>query len=61
MFAKDIGRVDEHVIVTTLAEADPECADMATLVIVGSSETKVIARAGAAPFVYTPRRAGRTP
>jgi precorrin-3B C17-methyltransferase len=61
MFAKAIGRADEHVIVTALVEADPKCADMATLVIVGSSETKVIARAGAAPFVYTPRSAGRSP
>ena len=46
---------------SALAEADPECADMATLVIVGSSETQVIARAGATPFVYTPRSAGRAP
>ena len=30
---------------------------MATLVIVGSRETRVIARAGRAPLVYTPRAA----
>jgi precorrin-3B C17-methyltransferase len=34
---------------------------MATLVIIGSSETKVISRGDGAPFVYTPRSAGRTP
>ena len=28
---------------------------MATLVIVGSSETRVIARPGQSPLVYTPR------
>ena len=30
---------------------------MATLIIVGSSETRVIARPGRAPLVYTPRSA----
>jgi precorrin-3B C17-methyltransferase len=61
VFAKAIGRADEHIIVTALADADPDCADMATLVIIGSSETKVISRGDGAPFVYTPRSAGRTP
>jgi precorrin-3B C17-methyltransferase len=61
MFAKAIGRADEHITVTTLARAEPESVDMATLVIIGSSETKVISRGGDAPFVYTPRSAGRTP
>jgi precorrin-3B methylase len=28
---------------------------MSTLIIVGSSETRVIPRVGATPFVYTPR------
>jgi precorrin-3B methylase len=28
---------------------------MSTLIIVGSSETRIIPRAGGAPFVYTPR------
>ncbi len=60
MFAKSIGRAQEQVIVTALAEADANCADMATLVIIGSSETKVIAREGA-PFVYTSRSAARAP
>ncbi len=61
MFAKAIGRADEHVIVSTLAEADPACVDMATLVIVGSSETRVISRGVGTPFVYTPRSAARGP
>jgi precorrin-3B C17-methyltransferase len=32
-------------------------ADMATLVIVGSRDTRVIARPGRSPLVYTPRAA----
>jgi len=43
--------------VVTLAAADTASADMATLVIVGSRETRVIARRGRSPLVYTPRAA----
>ncbi len=57
VFARAIGREDERVEITTLADADPGRADMATLVIVGSSATRVIARDGAPPFVYSPRGA----
>jgi len=55
VFGRAVGRPDEGVSVTTLAAADPTQADMATLVIVGSRETRVIERAGRAPLVYTPR------
>jgi precorrin-3B C17-methyltransferase len=55
IFAQAIGRSDECVVTTTLAEADPAIADMRTLIIIGSSRTRLIARAGKAPFVYTPR------
>jgi len=55
VFGRAIGRSDERVTVTTLANADPGVADMATLVIVGSRETRVIARPGQSPLVYTPR------
>jgi precorrin-3B C17-methyltransferase len=57
VFGRAIGRPDERVSVTTLAEADAASADMATLVIVGTRETRVIARPGRAPLVYTPRAA----
>ena len=50
-----VGRVDETVSVITLSDADKAQADMATLVIVGSRETRVIARPGQSPLVYTPR------
>src|SRR5499433_2846124 len=39
VFGRAVGRQDERVAVTTLADADPAAADMATLVIVGSHET----------------------
>src|SRR5208282_4037324 len=44
VFARAIGREDENVLVTELEKADPGTADMQTLVIVGSSATKILAR-----------------
>jgi precorrin-3B C17-methyltransferase len=55
IFARALGRDDEHVLVETLSTADPARADMSTLVIVGSSETRIVPRGRAAPFVYTRR------
>jgi precorrin-3B C17-methyltransferase len=57
VFGRAVGRADETVNVVTLAEADATFADMATLVIVGTRETRVIARPGRSPLVYTPRAA----
>ncbi|QXT41095.1 precorrin-3B C(17)-methyltransferase [Gymnodinialimonas ceratoperidinii] len=54
LFARAVSTPDQAIRVTTLAEATPEMADMRTVVLVGSSLTRVIARDGA-PFVYTPR------
>ena len=56
VFGRAVGRADEAVMVTTLGAADAGAADMATLVIVGSRATRVIARPGR-PLVYTPRAA----
>jgi len=55
IFGRAVGRVDESVTVGTLAAAGEIAADMATLIIVGSSETRLIARPGQSPLVYTPR------
>lgn len=60
-FAHAIGRPDERVTLATLATADPSLADMATLVIIGSSATRAIVRENAAPFLYTPRDAVFSP
>jgi precorrin-3B C17-methyltransferase len=56
IFGRAVGRADEAVAVTTLGDADGRDADMATLIIVGSRATRVIARPGR-PLVYTPRAA----
>ena len=40
---------------TTLAELDPATVDMRCLLIVGSSQTRVAARADGSAQVYTPR------
>jgi precorrin-3B C17-methyltransferase len=55
IFGRAVGRTDEKIDVTTLDTAATKPADMATLVIVGSRETRVIARPGQPPLVYTPR------
>jgi len=57
--ARAVSRPDEHLLVTSLAEARGEAADMRTLVIVGSPLTRTIARAGRAPWLYTPRSVAR--
>jgi len=54
IFARAVSRADEAIRVSTLGEATPEMADMQTMVIVGSSLTRTIARDGT-PIVYTPR------
>ena len=57
-FARAVGRADETITLTTLGEADVSLADMATLVLIGSSETRFIAREGARPWMMTPRAYG---
>jgi len=59
IFGRSIGRADERVEVTTLGAAKSVAADMATLVIVGSAATRIIAREGRPPLVYTPRAAAQ--
>jgi precorrin-3B C17-methyltransferase len=55
IFGRAIGRTGEHLEVTTLGGAKAILADMATLVIVGSADTRIVARNGRPPLVYTPR------
>jgi len=59
IFGRAVGRTDERMAVATLGDARPDQADMATCVIVGSAETRVIVRKGRAPLVYSPRSTGR--
>lgn len=57
-FARAIGRPDERITLTTLGEADPSLADMSTLVLVGSSETRSLKRSDGGRWIYTPRSYG---
>ena len=59
IFGRAVGRPDERIAVTTLENAANEPADMATLVIVGTRETRLIERPGRSPLVYTPRTVPR--
>jgi precorrin-3B C17-methyltransferase len=56
VFAKSVGRPEERLIVTNLAEANVSHVDMSTLVIVGARGTKLIPREAGAPFVYSSRK-----
>ena len=55
VFATAVSRADEAIDIFPLADADPARADMRTLVLIGSAMTRRIDRAGAAPWLYTPR------
>jgi precorrin-3B C17-methyltransferase len=58
-FARAVGRPDERIHLTTLAEADPALVDMATLVLIGSSETRWVAGEGGRRWMLSPRSYGR--
>jgi precorrin-3B C17-methyltransferase len=55
VFAHAVGRQNERISIETLAGADPGRADMSTLIIVGSSETRIVPRGSGVPFVYSSR------
>jgi precorrin-3B C17-methyltransferase len=55
LFVRAAGTPRAALQVTTLADAATVAADMRTLVLIGSSATRLIARDGQQPWVYTPR------
>lgn len=55
IFARAISRDDEAVKIVQLHEARASFADMATCVIVGSAQTRLIERGARSPLVYSPR------
>ncbi|MBS0420814.1 MAG: precorrin-3B C(17)-methyltransferase [Proteobacteria bacterium] len=59
VFGRAAGRPDERIAVTRLSAARGSDADMATCIIVGSAETRLIERPGNTPLVYTPRGSSR--
>jgi len=58
VFADAVSDAKEAIDVTTLRDAVAARADMRTLVLIGSTQTRLIARSSGRPFVYTPRSAG---
>lgn len=56
ILGRNLGRPGQSVRVCTLGEFKPQDADMRTLVIVGSSQTRIIPRKYGDVWVYTPRR-----
>lgn len=59
IFGRAAGRPDERMVISPLGEANAAVADMATCVMIGSAETRVVPREGLPPLVYSPRSAGR--
>ncbi|MBW4709103.1 precorrin-3B C(17)-methyltransferase [Roseobacter sp. YSTF-M11] len=57
IFARAVSTPEEDIRVVPLPDARAEMADMRTMVIVGSSTTRLIDRDGP-PIVYTPRSVG---
>jgi precorrin-2 C20-methyltransferase/precorrin-3B C17-methyltransferase len=56
VIGRAVGTQDQSVTVTTLGELDPEQVDMRCLLIVGSSQTRVLRTGSGAARVITPRR-----
>ena len=55
ILARNLGRSGQEVRVIMLGELTPESADMRTVILIGSSQTKLIPRADGSNWVYTPR------
>ena len=56
VIGRAVGSDEQRVTVTTLGEFDPAKVDMRCLVIVGSSQSRVVRDAAGSPRVITPRR-----
>ena len=55
IFAHAVSTPGEKIQISNINAALPEMADMRTVVLVGTSRTRLIERAGQTPYVYTPR------
>ncbi|GLY15561.1 putative cobalamin biosynthesis protein CobI [Kineosporia sp. NBRC 101677] len=56
VIGRAVGSDQEKVGVVTLGELDPQVVDMRTLLIIGSSQTRISTRPDGSPVVWTPRR-----
>ncbi|UTD27562.1 precorrin-3B C(17)-methyltransferase [Bradyrhizobium sp. WD16] len=55
-FARAVSRPDERILVTELKSAEAETADMSTLVLIGSVQTRRLEKPSGEAWLYTPRR-----
>ena len=56
ILARNLGRPGQAVTVQRLDQLTPADADMRTIILVGSSQTRTMQREGGRSWVYTPRR-----
>jgi precorrin-2 C20-methyltransferase/precorrin-3B C17-methyltransferase len=56
VIGRAVGTDDQRVTVTTLGEFDPADVDMRCLLIIGSSQSRVVHDGSGAARVITPRR-----
>jgi precorrin-2 C20-methyltransferase / precorrin-3B C17-methyltransferase len=58
VLGRNLGKENEHVTITNLENLDPASVDMQTIVLVGSSTTRMFTLADGRQLVYTPRTYG---
>jgi cobalt-precorrin 5A hydrolase/precorrin-3B C17-methyltransferase len=56
VLAKNVGRPGQTVKVITLDQLAADSADMRTVILIGSTQTRTIERSNGSVSVYTPRR-----
>lgn len=61
IFATAVSRAEERIEIVDIAAADPARADMRTLVLIGSTATRLVERPSGTPWLYTPRSAPEAP
>jgi cobalt-precorrin 5A hydrolase / precorrin-3B C17-methyltransferase len=55
VLARNLGRAGETTQVISLKDLSADCADMRTILIIGSSQTRILQRPDGKTWVYTPR------
>lgn len=55
VLGRNLGRPGESLRITTLAKLDPADVDMLTIVLIGASATRAVARPDGGSWIYTPR------
>lgn len=55
ILARNLGRPKQAISITTLNQFQPDAADMRTIILIGSSKTRIVQRPYGKVWVYTPR------